>query len=86
MKWFMKYMDWYAVLGYIDLLVVFLLATLMMWLIRVQVKFVYDMGYHSSRAKRVFIYGTKKGGVSLAKSINNEENSKFVLAGFVTDE
>ena len=44
------------------------------------------MGYHSSRAKRVFIYGTRKGGVSLAKSIRSEENSKYVLAGFVSDD
>ena len=71
MKWLMEYVSWYAVLGYVDLVVVFLLATLMMWLIRVQVKFVYDMGFNSSRAKRVFVYGTKQGGVSLAKSIRN---------------
>ena len=86
MKWLMEYVGWYAILGYVDLVVVFLLATLLMWLVRVMVKFVYDMGYHSSRAKRVFIYGTKQGGVSLAKSIRNEENGKYVLAGFITDE
>jgi len=86
MKWLMEYVGWYAILGYVDLVVVFLLATLLMWLVRVMVKFVYDIGYHSSRAKRVFIYGTKQGGVSLAKSIRNEENSKYVLAGFITDE
>ena len=28
----------------------------------------------------------KKGGVSLAKSIQNEEKSKYILAGFVTDD
>ena len=86
MKWLMEYVGWYAILDYVELVVVFLLATLLMWLVRVMVKFVYDMGYHSSRAKRVFIYGTKQGGVSLAKSIRNEENGKFVLAGFITED
>ena len=58
-------------LDYIDLLVIFMMATLMMWTLRIVVKFIYDMGYNSKRAKRVFIYGTRNGGVSLAKSLRN---------------
>ena len=75
-----------AVLGNIDLLAVFMVVTLLMWLLRVLVKFIYDMGYNSKRAKRVFIYGTKQGGVSLAKSIRSEENSRYILAGFITED
>ena len=86
MQWALVQTDYLPMLTYMDLLTVFMLATLMMWMLRVMVKFVYDMGYHSSRAKRVFIYGTRKGGVSLAKSIRSEENSKYVLAGFVSDD
>ena len=73
-------------LGYVDLLVVFLLATLLMWVLRVGVKYLYELGSHSSRAKRVFIYGVKQGGVSLAKSIRNSEKSRYILAGFITDD
>ena len=86
MQWALVQTDYLPMLTYMDLLMVFMLATLMMWMLRVLVKFIYDMGYHSSRAKRVFIYGTRKGGVSLAKSIRSEENSKYVLAGFVSDD
>ena len=86
MRWALVQTDYLPMLTYMDLLTVSMLATLMMWMLRVLVKFVYDMGYHSSRAKRVFIYGTRKGGVSLAKSIRSEENSKYVLAGFVSDD
>ena len=75
-----------ALLGYIDLMAVFMMATLLMWMLRVVVKYIYDVAYISGRAKRVFIYGVKKGGVSLAKSIQNEEKSKYILAGFVTDD
>ena len=86
MRWALIQTDYLPMLTYVDLITVFMLATLMMWMLRVLVKFIYDMGYHSSRAKRVFIYGTRKGGVSLAKSIRSEENSKYVLAGFVSDD
>lgn len=78
--------DLHPVLDNIGLLMVFIIATMLMWLLRVVVKFIYDMGYNSKRAKRVFIYGTRQGGVSLAKSIRNAEKSPFVLAGFVTED
>ncbi|MBR5542306.1 MAG: polysaccharide biosynthesis protein [Bacteroides sp.] len=85
-RWGMGLAGYVPTLDYIDLLTMCMLATLMMWFLRVVVKFVYDMGYHSSRAKRVFIYGTRRGGVSLAKSIRSEEMSRYVLAGFVSED
>lgn len=63
-----------------------LLATALMWAVRVLVKFMYDSAFHQKQAKRVFIYGVKAGGVGLAKSIRNQDASAFVLAGFVSDE
>ena len=63
-----------------------LLATTLMWAVRVLVKFLYDSAFHQKQAKRVFIYGVKAGGVGLAKSIRNQDASAFVLAGFVSDE
>ena len=63
-----------------------LLATLLMWAVRVLVKFLYDSVFHQKQAKRVFIYGVKAGGVGLAKSIRNQDASAFTLAGFVSDE
>ena len=74
------------VLGYFDLIALFLMATMMMWGIRVMVKFYYEMGFKSKHAKKVFIYGTKNGGVSLAKSISNDQEQEYALAGFVTDD
>ena len=73
-------------LGYIDLIVVFMIATLLMWMVRILVKYIYDMGYNSSHAKRVFIYGTRKGGVSIAKSIRNTEKSQYMLTGFASED
>ena len=86
MRWGLEMGGYLPMLGYADLFTVFMLATLMMWMLRVLVKFVYDMGYHSSRAKRVFIFGTRKGGASLAKSLRSEENGRYILAGFVSED
>lgn len=75
-----------AVIGYYDLVAIFLMATLLMWAFRVTVKYIYEMDFNSSRAKRVFIYGTKNGGTSLAKSIRSAEDKRFLLAGFVSSD
>jgi len=75
-----------VVLGYIDLWVVFVIATLVMWMLRVVVKYLYETGYTSGRTKRVFIYGVKQGGISLGKSIRSAERSRYILAGFITDD
>ena len=76
-----------AVLGYYDLAALFLIATFAMWCIRVTVKYIYEMEFNrNSAGQRVFIYGTKHGGVSIAKSIRNDEECKYVLAGFISSD
>ena len=75
-----------TVLGYVDLCAVFIIATMAMWMLRVLVKFLYENGISSRRAKRVFIYGVKQGGISLAKGLRNEEKGRYILAGFITDD
>ena len=75
-----------TVLGYVDLCAVFIVATMAMWVLRVLVKFLYETSISSRRAKRVFIYGVKQGGISLAKGLRNEEKGRYILAGFITDD
>lgn len=62
-----------------------LLALFGMWMTRVFVKYLYDMTFQARLARRVFIYGVKNGGISLAKSLRNGEPSDYRLAGFVSD-
>ena len=62
------------------------LAIMLMWSVRVLVKDLYDSIYHFSGAERVFIYGVKKGGISLAKSLRNQDPANYILAGFVSDD
>lgn len=67
-----------------ELFFTFIIATLLMTMLRVIVKMLYD-SMTSGKAKRVFIYGTHSGGVGLAKLIRSTKPSKFVLKGFVSD-
>lgn len=77
---------WFMEIRMRDIGLAALLATSLMWALRVLVKFLYDSAFHQKQAKRVFIYGVKAGGVGLAKSIRNQDASAFILAGFVSDE
>lgn len=63
-----------------------LMAMLLMGCVRVFVKFLYDTLYTAPDAKKVFVYGTRQGGISIAKSLRNRDLAKYKLAGFVSDE
>ena len=64
-----------------------IMATLIMWALRVVVKFFYDNYFRADEnALRVFIYGVQDGGVGLAKNIRNEKPARFVLKGFISHD
>jgi FlaA1/EpsC-like NDP-sugar epimerase len=67
-----------------NILTLFILATLLMWVLRVFVKSLYDVAFSNTRAKRVLIYGAMSGGVGLAKNINSMRPRKYVLKGFLS--
>ena len=68
-----------------DLILSALLAMSLMWMMRVFVKYFYVSTFRVAKAERAFIYGVKQGGVSLAKSIQNQDPARFVLAGVISD-
>jgi FlaA1/EpsC-like NDP-sugar epimerase len=67
------------------LLIIVLLSTMLMWAVRILVKYLYDVVFVSKVAQRAFIYGLKNGGSGLAKNILNEKPSRFILRGFASD-
>ena len=69
-----------------QILAMYVVATILMWAVRVLAKTLYDISFSSDKGKRTLIYGVRDGGVGLAKSIRNEKPSKFQLKGFVTHE
>ena len=63
---------------------IYLTATLLMWLTRVMAKTIYDVTTSDKRALRVLIYGAMSGGVGLAKNINTVRPKRFILKGFIS--
>ncbi|MBR5440274.1 MAG: polysaccharide biosynthesis protein [Prevotella sp.] len=68
----------------IDILGTYAVATMLMWLLRVGVKYLYDYSFRDRNLMSVFIYGVKEGGIGLAKSIRSDESGRFVLRGFIS--
>jgi len=64
----------------------FLVATVLMWIERILVKYLYDGFVRDDKAKRVFIYGVKEGGIAIAKSLQNEMPQRFSVVGFVSPD
>ena len=65
-------------------LVVFIIATLLMWGLRIFVKTLYDVAFSNTRAMRILIYGAMSGGVGLAKYFRSQRPRKYVVKGFIT--
>lgn len=63
-----------------------LVATLILWAIRVIAKTVFDVSLSDYNIKNAFIYGVKEGGIGLAKQIKNSKPMKFKLMGFISDD
>ena len=68
-----------------ELVLMFILSTVVMCGVRMILKWVYDFGKRDELSKPVFIYGVKNGGMGLARSIINDAPQRFRLKGFVSD-
>lgn len=68
-----------------DIILGSVVALLMMWVYRVLAKYLYDNLYIVKGAERAFILGMREGGISIAKSLRNQDPAKYILAGFVTN-
>lgn len=77
--------SWIMAIRMKDIGLAAILATILMCGIRVTVKYLYDFFFHQEYAKPVFIYGVKAGGIGLAKSIRNQDVSKYTLVGLVSE-
>lgn len=67
-------------------ILIFIIATSMMWALRVLAKGLHDSYRSTTETKNVFIYGCMNGGVALAKSIKNSIDRKYHLSGFISSD
>ena len=68
-----------------DLVFTFILSTIIMGVLRLGVKWIYDYAGRETIVKQVYIYGVKNGGMGIARSVINDKPQRFKLAGFVSD-
>ena len=64
----------------------FVLAAMLMLVMRMIVKTLYDVAKTNTQAMRVLIYGALTGGAGVAKYIRSENPARFELCGFITHE
>ena len=69
-----------------QIIVMFSVATLLMWGIRIMVKALFDMSVFDRRAPRALIYGAMNGGVGLAKNIRNQRPARYIIKGFISHD
>ena len=75
-----------AALTQTETVIAFVIATLLMWAVRIVVKTLYDVALNDKRTMRVLIYGALSGGVGLAKNIRTQRPRKFMLCGFISHD
>lgn len=64
----------------------FIVATMMMWGLRILVKYMHDTYRGDNNIQKVFIYGCMQGGIALAKSLCNETPQRYRLRGFISTD
>ena len=82
---------WHRELGFIPLegrqiIAMYIIAMLLMWIERVLVKTLYDVAFSSDEGLRTLIYGVNNNAIGLAKNIRNIKPTQFQLKGFITHD
>ena len=62
------------------------LSALLMLIMRMAIKTLYDVVSSGSQSMRALIYGAMSGGAGVAKYIRSERPARFVLRGFITHD
>ena len=75
--------DFFYHLAFRHIILMYAIATLLMWGLRVLVKTLYEITALDARASRVLIYGEMEGGVGLAKLIRSQSPARYNVKGFI---
>lgn len=70
-----------------EIIITFIVATLLMWAMRVVVKTLHDVTHCECQPlTRVLIYGAMTGGIGIAKNIRTQKPAKYLLRGFISHD
>ena len=85
LRQFFNFDHWFVPIRMRELALTFVLATVIMWSVRMIVKYMYEYYKTDQDARGVFIYGVKTGGLSIARALSSPSNTTFKLKGFISD-
>ncbi len=69
-----------------QIFLMYFVALILMWTMRVVVKTLYDLEFSSAQGLRALVLGVHEGGVAMAKMLRNTKPARFQLKGFLTTE
>lgn len=70
-----------------EIVITFLIATLLMWSVRIVVKTLHDISREDNlHLTKVLIYGAMTGGVGIAKNIRSQKPAQFEVSGFISHD
>ena len=75
-----------SALSIIAIIVAFVIATMLMWGMRLMVRTVFELTESKAGRTRVLIYGALTGGVGVAKNIRGQKPIQYELCGFISHE
>ena len=78
--------DRFSALSLIAIVAAFVVATMLMWWMRIMVRALFELTVLKTQKTRVLIYGALTGGVGLAKNILMQKPSRYELCGFISHE
>ena len=81
-KW--QGVDMLSAMTPLNTVMAFLVATMLMWGMRILVKLIFDETNANNQAIPVLIYGALSGGVGIAKNIRSQRPIQFELSGFIS--
>ena len=84
LRWFFHVDTWLTPIRMRELFYSFIMTTGVMWLTRLTVRFLFEYYRDNRKAKHIFIYGTKEGGISIARALSAEKNS-YRIEGFFSE-
>jgi FlaA1/EpsC-like NDP-sugar epimerase len=77
---------WFYNLHFRHICLMYLIGTLLMWLMRVLVKTLFEVTTTDLRAQRVLVFGSIDGCIGLAKNFRSQTPRHYVVKGFISDD
>ena len=77
---------WFYSLHFRHICLMYLIGTLLMWLMRVLVKTLFEVTTTDIRAQRVLLYGSIDSCIGLAKNLRSQTPRRFVVKGIISND